>query len=115
MPYIARMNSSSSREINKLAQQLAELYEHSFGGKNRGRYRISAKLLSSLIGRKRLYDDEIIEIQRALYESGYVLINLDTYFSVLSAGTVSSYRRVNAEVLAEKCATQSTPNEENKI
>ncbi len=93
------MKTGKVNLYDEIAARLAVLYEQSFGGKLRGRYRISSKLLQTLAGRRRLYEDEIKFISRALLEQGYVLIDMDSYYSVLSAGTVSSYRRVNAEIL----------------
>ena len=37
-----------------IARQLAELYEMDFGGKERGRFRISMKLMKSLCERRRI-------------------------------------------------------------
>ncbi len=83
----------------EVAEQLAELYEAHFGGKDRGRFRISMKLMCQIAGRKRLYEDDLRLIHRALYELGYLLIDMETFFCVLSQRTFASYRRVNAEQL----------------
>lgn len=83
------------------AQRLAALYEVPFGGKNHGRFRISAKLLRELTGRRRLYEDDIRLIGRELFELGYVLIDMETYFGVLSQRTLASYRRINEEHLGD--------------
>lgn len=89
----------------QIADRLARLYDLSFGGKKQGRFRISAKLFYTLAGRRRLYEDDIRLIAKELAERGFVLIDMGTYFSVLTAATASSYRRVNTEaverVLAE--------------
>ncbi len=84
---------------DRVADEIAELYEAQFGGKDRGRFRISAKLLSQMADRRRLYEDDIKAIHRALYERGYLLLDLETFFCVLSQRTFASYRRVNAEQL----------------
>ena len=82
-----------------IAEQLAVLYEAPFGGKDRGRFRISKKLLCEIAGRRRLYEDDLQAISRELFELGYVLINMETYFAILSQRTFKSYRRVNATPL----------------
>lgn len=83
------------------AQRLAELYELPFAGKPRGRFRISQKHLRQLVGVRRLYAEDVAALGRALYELGYVLIDLDTFFVVLSQKAFTSYRRVNEGVLGQ--------------
>lgn len=81
------------------ARQLTSLYGKSFGGKSNGRYRLSAKQLRELLGRKRLYEDDIEQLTRAALEAGLVLVNMDSFFVVLSANTFVNYRRVSGEAL----------------
>ena len=83
------------------AENLVRLYDRPFGGKERGRYRISVKHLNAILGRRRLYDEDIVHLQRAVYELGYVLIDLESYYIVLSQRTFTSYRRVNEASLKE--------------
>ena len=52
--------------ILEIADHLAELYDRSFGGKERGRFRISDKLVRKLAGRRRLYEEDITALSRAL-------------------------------------------------
>lgn len=82
----------SEREI---AEMLAALYEESFGGKPRGRYRISMKHLKALTGRRRVPAETVRKIGEELFELGYVLIDLETFFVVLAQRTFISYRRVS--------------------
>ncbi len=82
-----------------VAKELAALYEQPFGGKDRGRFRISMKLICELAGRRRLYAEDVLAIGRELFELGYVIIDMETYFAVLSQRTLRSYRRVNADPL----------------
>ncbi len=88
------------QDWQRAARQLADLYEKSFGGKPKGRYRLSAKQVREMLGRKRLYPDEIRELTRAALEEGYVLIDMDSFFVVLGANAFVNYRRVSAEALA---------------
>lgn len=87
------------------AQRLAVLYEVPFGGKDRGRFRISMKLMCEMTGRRRLYEDDIKAIGRELLELGYVLIDMETYLCVLDQRTLANYRRVNGEHLHEGSGT----------
>lgn len=96
-----------------VAKRMVALYEVPFAGKERGRFRISMKLLRDMTGRRRLYEDDIRAIGRELLELGYVLIDMETYFCVLHQRTLANYRRVNAEHLhdggGEAIAKRSPP------
>lgn len=86
--------------LDAVADRLADLYSRAFGGKKNGRYRIAGKLVRRLAGRRRLYEDDIRDLTRALGERGYVLIDMDSFFVVMSANTFVNYRRAN-----EDCVT----------
>ena len=81
--------------VRFVAEQLVELYDRSFGGKERGRYRVSMKHMKMLTGRKRIPGPTIRKIGEELFEQGYVLIDLESYFVVMDQRTFRSYRRVN--------------------
>jgi hypothetical protein len=83
-----------------VAAQLAELYENAFGGKPRGRYRISMKHMKALTGRRRVSAETLRIIAEELYELGYVLIDQETFFAVLAQRTFSSFRRVSDGCIA---------------
>lgn len=94
-------NTYQPHSVEAVAQRLEELYETTFAGKARGRYRLSMKHFRLLIGCRRIYPETILAVTRALYERGYVLVDMETYFVVLSQRTFSSYRRVNDAVLGQ--------------
>lgn len=79
----------------EIARRLAALFEQEFGGKPRGRYRISMKHLKALAGRRRVPAESVRRIAEEMYELGYVLIDLETFFVVLAQRTFGSYRRVS--------------------
>ncbi len=85
--------------IADTADRIAALYDRPFGGKDSGRYRIPAKLVRQIAGRRRLYEDDIRDLSRALFERGYVLIDLDSFFVVMSTNAFVNYRRANEECL----------------
>lgn len=92
----------------QVAERLAALYERGFGGKERGRYRVSMKHMRAMTGRRRVSEEAIREIGRELFELGYVLIDLETFFVVLAQRTFRSYRRVSdaaLEALEDPLAT----------
>lgn len=82
------------------ANRLAALYSESFGGKSKGRYRVSVKLVRQLAGKRRLYEDDIRALTREMLERGYVLIDMDSFFVVMGANTFVNYRRANEDVLS---------------
>lgn len=90
----------------EIAERLAGLYDKDFAGKDRGRYRISMKHMRMLAGRRRVPQKMIREIGEELYELGYVLIDMETFFVVLAPRTFSSYRRVNDGAVMTALQTQ---------
>ncbi len=89
-----------SDSINDTADRLVELYSKPFGGKVKGRFRIPEKLLRQMTGRRRLYEDDTRDLARAMLERGYVLLDMDGYFVVMSANTFVNYRRANEDILS---------------
>ena len=84
---------------NNVAQKIQALYALPFGGKASGRFRIPEKLVKDMMGRKRLYPEDRTELARALFELGFVLIDMDSFFVVMSANSFVNYRRVSKDVL----------------
>lgn len=97
-------DTGTAFDAHPIAGALVRLYEESFGGKERGRYRISTKYLRQIAGRKRLYAEEVDAIGRALFERGFVLIDLESFVVVLSQKTFDSYRRVNEAAISDSDA-----------
>jgi hypothetical protein len=82
-----------------VADKLARLYAVKFGGKDSGRYRVAAKALRDATGRRRLYEDDVRKLTRAMFERGFVLIDMDSFFVVMSANSFVNYRRANDHCL----------------
>ena len=99
-------------DISQVARQLAALYGKSFGGKPNGRFRIAAKQLREMLGCKRLYADQIETLTRAMLEEGYILVNMDSFFVILSANTFVNYRRVGGDALSAAMSDKA-PSAEN--
>lgn len=78
-----------------IADRLASLYAEKFGGKDSGRYRVAAKAIRDAVGRGRLYESDVQVLTRAMFERGYVLIDMDSFFVVMSANSFINYRRAN--------------------
>jgi|APSaa5957512493_1039668.scaffolds.fasta_scaffold162365_1 hypothetical protein len=96
--------------IESLVDELVELYDRPFGGKVRGRFRVSMKLLCDRLGKRRLWPDELEAIGRGLYQRGYVSIDMDGYLVVLSQKTFTNYRRVNEAAFGSPDGQSSVPD-----
>ena len=94
--------NTQNQTIADVASQLAALYEQPFGSKDAGRYRISSKLVRQMAGRRRLYEDDVRTLARAMLELGFVLIDMDTFYVVMSANTFVNYRRANEDCLSNE-------------
>ena len=90
------------------AKTLAAFYGQEFGGKENGRYRISEKLMKTLLGRKRLYEADISALTKVLMEYGYVLVDMDSFYVVMSANSFVNYRRVG-DSLVHRDGSIDTP------
>ena len=64
-----------------LADKLAGLYAEQFSGKTSGRYRVALKAIRDTARHRRLYEDDVRDQTRAMYERGYALIDMDSFFS----------------------------------
>jgi hypothetical protein len=85
--------------LDETTDTLAAMYELSFGGKASGRYRISRKIITGLLGKRRIYAEDVQLLSRALLEKGYVLIDMESFFVVLSANSFVNYRRANEDCI----------------
>ncbi|GHU18115.1 hypothetical protein FACS189475_03060 [Betaproteobacteria bacterium] len=83
----------------KVAELLSKIYEYEFGGKEKGRYKISRSNLRRLACRKRLEDATINKITDAVFELGYIMIDLGDYFAVVKESVMLNYRPVPKSVL----------------
>ncbi len=80
--------------IPDVAQKLADLYDTPFGGKPSGRFRISAKMMRRIAGRKKLPDKFLGELADEMFELGFVLLDMEAYYAIASSRTFASYRRL---------------------
>lgn len=84
----------------EVASKLASFYDQPFGGKPKGRYRISPKNLRRLMQRRRISDEFVRQLAEAMFEMDYVFVDMESYFAITSARTFTNYRRV-ADVMVE--------------
>ena len=93
------------RSAATIAEILERLYDETFGGKKNGRYRISRKFLLGIARRRRLTDQHVDEIAEELFETNFILVNVETYFVVLNQKLFSNYRRATTAAIARTIET----------
>ncbi len=91
--------NTDAQTFEAAADKIAALYERPFGGKPKGRYRIAAKQVRQLLGRRRLYEDDVRHLTRATLERGFILVDMDSFFVVMNANSFVNYRRANEDSL----------------
>lgn len=84
----------------EIAETLADFYEESFGGKPKGRYQITRKLMKQFTGRKILRQDFLDQITERLYDLNLTLIDLagDT-FIVIPTKILEGYRKLTTRMV----------------
>ena len=80
----------------RIAELLVALEGTPFGGKPGGRFRVSRKFLRQFAERRRLPPALVEAIADEMFERGFVLIDMESYFVVIPQRYFSSYRRVTA-------------------
>ena len=88
-----------AKTLRAVAEALRDIYEASFGGKERGRYQISRPALRELSERGRLEDSTVDKIVEEAYELGFVVTDLGDDFSVVEVDVMRNYRKVPARVI----------------
>jgi len=84
------------------AERLKSIYQQPFGGKERGRYKISRINLRILSERKRLENTFLDLLKSAAYdEQGLILEELEDYFVVILEDTMLNYRPVPKSVISK--------------
>ena len=63
-----------------VARQLAELYQVEFGGKGRGRFRISMKHMRMLTGRRRVGGDLVAAIAEDTWTANGDIVDINQFF-----------------------------------
>ena len=93
---------------HEVAQDLAKLHEMEFGGKRRGRMRISRAGLRELSKRGRLERPFLEQLAGEVLEEGLVLIDLDDYFALIQAKVMRRYRSVTKTVVKRLLAQKES-------
>ena len=90
------------REPEVTAKNISEVYKSSFGGKDKGRFRISRAGLTILSGRKILRQaviDSIFDV--LLNDYGIFMIDLESEFAFINESIIRSYREVPEKIVSK--------------
>lgn len=88
------------RDTDSIAKIIYELFTEDFGGKSKGRFKISRSGLTSIAGRTILKQSVIESISDVLLEQyGIYLVDLGDEFSFLQESTLRSYREVTKKLI----------------
>lgn len=97
-----------NRTPEEMATLLKQIYELEFGGKGRGRYKISRSNFRQLSKRRRLEESTIIRIIDEAFEEGLIVTDLGDYFSVVEHSVMANYRPVPKSVLKDFIGAESS-------
>lgn len=84
-----------------VAIMLSDIYETAFGGKERGRFRISRNNLKILADRKVIRQSFVDELKEEAWEYELVVVDLEDGFVVIDVNLLDSYRFVPKNVAKE--------------
>lgn len=90
-----RLNASEVAEI------LENIYETGFGGKKRGRFKITRSDFRKLSNRKNLHDSFIYDVSEEALELGYVVFPLYDDIVVIEEEVIRNYRKVTKKIIDE--------------
>jgi len=105
-----RSQPAERRSPDALAQILVRLFGERFGGASAGKFRISRKFLRQLAGRRKLSDGYFAQLAEEMFEAGFVFVDCESYFIVLSQRQFASYRRVTAAAVNNVLSLKQSDN-----
>ena len=103
--------TAERRAPEELAGVLVRLFAERFGGAAAGKFRISRKFLRQLAGRRKLPEGYLVVLAEDLFEAGFVLVDCESYFIVLSQKQFASYRRVTAAAVNRVMSNEEAKRE----
>lgn len=89
----------TQQRIEEVAHILnVEIYEESFGGKQRGRFLIDREQMRDLLGTSKLFESTLAKLYVACLDEGIVMIDLDGVFAFVEANLVAKYRKAPVRI-----------------
>ncbi len=84
---------------NETVALLKELFEFNFGGKEKGRFKISIDKLLELSGHTLFTRRFFEELEAQAAEEGIMLINIGSFYAVIELDILKGYRNVPPHVV----------------
>ena len=88
-------------DYKRVAKILADIHGKEFGGKPKGRYRISRARLLQFLGTTRLMDEDFDNLHDELLELGFSFLNFDAYFALIESSFSKNWRRMTKKLINE--------------
>ena len=101
---MALMKSPTPQQV---AKYLVKIHEMPFGGKKRGRMKITRAGLRELSKRGRLENAFLSSLTTEMFQEGFMFIDLDKYFVVIQAKVTRRYRSISKNVMHQFLAQKS--------
>lgn len=94
-----------TRQINEVVDDLIALYTEKFGGKSKGRYKISKENLAYLSARVNLQEVIINQLRDEMLKEGYSFIKIHddekTSFIIIDNNIFTNYREVPLRLIRQ--------------
>jgi hypothetical protein len=97
------MGKKKRRTPEQVADILDDIYEERFGGKKRGRYKISRVGLRQLSNRMTLKESIIELIIDEVNEYGYIMIEVEDGYALIEERIVANFRSVPKSLINKYC------------
>ena len=106
------------RSVEDMVGVIENIYEETFGGKERRRYKVSRANFRMLSGRKRLEGAFIQQVIGDALEEGFIVTDLGDYFAIVKESVMLNYRPVPKSTiqkfaLGEQLRSSQTDEEED--
>ncbi|MDO9528556.1 MAG: hypothetical protein Q7J27_05265 [Syntrophales bacterium] len=88
-------------DTRNVGKAIEGIFNEKFGGKEKGRYRISRADLLKIANEKTFNDDNIKKIQTNIQKKGFVLVDLGSEFAIIDDKSMYNYRKVTKKIVAE--------------
>lgn len=104
----------ATNRTTMVVECLENIISSDFGGKPKGRYRISRADLLMLSEKKTFNDEYIKKLQTKLQQEGLILIDLGAEFACLEEKPMTKYRKVTKAIIEKQVKTINKKLAKNK-
>jgi len=106
------MSTVTQQRIEEVAAYFnRNIYEESFGGKDRGRFLIDRKQMRDLLGTSKLHDSTLSKLYVACLDEDIIMIDLDDVFAFIEAKMVRKYRKAPVRITNQYIPDESSDDD----